>query len=483
MLAVAIPYHAGDAHLALELVRWIGKLGSLKEFDCVLVVDCATPIDSAIAVKEEAEKVFKSTSLVINAASVSGWIPGANSLWYRAMDWALENERSILFLEPDSVPLQRGWLQELNVAYSAGGKAHMGYVAETNNSMLPPKCMSGVAIYSPEAAHWPRPPQKYPFNVFYADLILQNAAHTPLIKDFFGQHHLPPVFVVHEQPDEPAHHLSLDWLPKEAVLYHRDKTHSLIPLLATKFGIEWRKESAKRNKICVVIPVHGGDVALALHHAMWFRKLGRRWEHPAIIAFDATAVPMVNQLKNFLEPVFQGVEMFQYPHFSAAYPHAANFAFQSVAHRMAQGDAPWLFCEPDTVVLTPDWIERLQAEYDSCGCSWMGPHVKGMSHANGVMVYPADAARRMPRAMSCAAGQAFDMEAAAEIMHDCHDCDHLLFHTWSILNGRWHPVGGGIVPVGITVELARQIPKSAVAIHRVKDRSLVDLLLTGQYRH
>lgn len=134
------------------------------------------------------------------------------------------------------------------------------------------------------------------------------------------------------------------------------------------------------------------------------------------------------------------------------------------------------------VVLRSDWLDKLQREYEQAGKSWMGPHVKGMSHANGCMIYPADAARRMPRAMSCGAGQAFDMEAGFEIMHDCHDCDHLLFHAWSVLNGDWCPVGGGHVPVNVTVELARKIPASAVAIHRVKDNSLINLLMSGAWR-
>lgn len=487
MISVAIPFHTTDAHLALALVRWIGKLGSVKEFQCVLVCDAGCPIDIAVAAKEEAEKVFKSAPLVTNPKSVSGWIAGANSLWYRAMDWAVENGRPVLFCEPDSVPLRPGWLQEIDVAYASCGKAHMGHIAETNNAMLPPRCMSGVAIYSPEAARFPRPPQKQPFNVFYADLLLQNAAHTALIKDFFGAKELAPVFVEHEYPDAPAHHFSLDWLPAESVLYHRDKQHSLIPLLAKKLGIEWVEEVVvvAKPRLAVVFPVHNGDIQLALHHCLWLRKLGGRWRHRAVIAFDPTLnTGLLNQFKAHLEQCFESVELCQYPTPPIPfYPASANWMFQSVAHYMAGQNSPWLLMEADAVVLRIDWLEQLQAEYDSAGRTWMGPHVKGMSHANGVMVYPRDAAHRMPQTMSCGAHEAFDMRAAADVMHDCHDCDHLLFHTWSILNGQWHPVGGGIVPTGVTIDLARRIPRSAVAMHRVKDRSLVDLLLTGAYQH
>lgn len=483
MLAVALPFHSGDCHLAEQLLRWIGKMSDVSEFDCVLVADCSVPLDKAIEVKSLAEKVFKSAPLVTNSASVSGWIAGANSLWYRALDWAAENGRSILFLEPDAIPLRPGWLQELAAAYSACGKAHMGHIAETNNAMLPPKCMSGVAIYGPEAASFPRPPQKQPFNVFYADLLLQNAAHTPLIRDFFGTKELPPVFVAHEQPDEPAHHFSLDWLPAGAVLYHRDKKHSLPPLLARRLNIAWEPPRKRCEKIAVVFPVHNGDIGLALLHALWLRKMNVRWPHRAVIAFDPTVNDgAVNQFRGHLEHCFESVEWCRYPTPPIpAYPASANWMFQNVAHHMAGQHSPWLLMEADAVVLKANWLDQLQAEYERAGKSWMGPLVHQLGHIQGTAVYPSDAAHRMPRTMACGNGEAFDMVAKLDMGDDRHDCGHLFFHTWSILNGQFCPVGGGEVPVNISLALAQTIPKSAVAIHRVKGRSLIDLLLTGQY--
>jgi hypothetical protein len=316
-----------------------------------------------------------------------------------------------------------------------------------------------------------------------AGLLLPEAKHTDLIQDFFGQPNLPPVFVAQRIPGSPVNYVTLDFIKPNAVLFHRDKGHTLIPLIAKRIGVRWDPPLAAGNPITVAFNVHPGDVDLAMHHALWLRKLNRVWKHTALIAHDPSLhASTVQKFQGLLAGCFSEVRVLQYDHPPIRhYPATANWAFQSVAIHMLNFKNPWLWMEADAVVLKANWLDELQAEYERAGKAWMGPHVEGMEHANGTMVYPPDAARRMPRAMECPPNQAFDM-VSGEIMPECHNCSHLIFHTWSIMRGRFWPSGGGVTPMQIKPELARTIPPTSVMIHRIKDRSLIDLLLSGSYK-
>lgn len=479
-MLVVFPTHDGDCHLLEELLLWIEKLDPKLHHDALLVFDRDTSYEAASRCHAIAYRIFRKVTVTATRQSVRGWPHGCNSLFFHAAKHVYDNWRvPFLLMEPDAIPLRSGWLDEISIAYLESGMEHIGSIENVTNAGLPPRVMSGVAVYGPDVGTIP-PLCVRAWNTDLADLLVPKAAHTNLIHDFFGQKDMPPIFVEERREGDAANVVTLDFVRRDAVIFHRDKTHALMPLLAKKLNIPWRK---KAQRIVVVFPVCHRDVQLALFHAHWLANLGKS-KHRALIAFDPTCPSaLVHQLRSLLERAFAGVDIFRYakPPINE-YPQVANWCFQSVAFRMANQSAPWLFLEPDTVVLRADWLDKLQEEYEIGGKSWMGPHVQGMSHANGVMVYPPDASTRMPHAMACGAGQAFDMEAAADIMHDCHDCNHLLFHAWTILNNEWHPVGGGHIPVNISIELANKIPKTAVAIHRIKDNSLINLLLTGAWR-
>ena len=150
---------------------------------------------------------------------------------------------------------------------------------------------------------------------------------------------------------------------------------------------------------------------------------------------------------------------------------------------MADQNNPWFWFEADSVALTPDWIESIDDEYQGCGKSWMGAVVKGMGHMNGVGIYPCDAAFRMPAAMSCT-NLAWDYVCKNEIERDLHDASHLIQHCWTLVNGEPIETGGGELPARFTAEqCSRWIRKGAAVFHRSKDASIVELLMSGQYRH
>lgn len=485
MLACFLTFQ-GDVDKLEKLLLWISLLDPKLNHDCLLVFDRDTPFDAATRCHTITSRVFREVRTTATQQSVKGWPTGPNALFFHAAKTVYEDwPQPWLLIEPDAIPLSSGWLDALDVEYTRGGAKHMGHIENVTQATLPARVMSGVAIYGADVGKIP-PVSARAWNVDLAELLIPEARHTALIKDFFGTKDRAPVFVAHEYPEAPAHHFSLDWLPAEAVLFHRDKTHSLIPLLAKKLNVEWQPEPkvVKREKIVVVFPVHNGDVSLAIHHAKWLQMMNQRWEHDAIICYDPLCPgSMVEHLRKTLNPCFQFVGVFQYPAPPIpTYPQSANWAFQSVAHRMAQQSAPWFWCEADLVVLKVDWLDQLQAEYERAQRSWMGPVVQHMGHMQGTSVYPADAAHRMPRAMSCGSGEAFDMVSKEDIGEDRHDCGHLIHHVWTILNGTLCPVGGGHLPVNATPQLLSQIPKSAVATHRWKDLSVIQALMSGAWR-
>lgn len=494
MIATILSVHQGDIQAAQALMKWCVRLGGVEQFDLVICADAGTAFNQVVELKAIAEQAFKTATIISTEKANVGWPTAANAQWTRAAQWAKENNRAWLWLEPDAIPLKASWLQEISIVYDGSfveikGERHsmkyLGHVYPHYHSTLPERLMSGIAVYPPtaidEIAPLPMSPLAWEMCSNAAKIMVNQGVDTKLIRHLFGEQRLPPIFVEAKAASSPVNAFTLDWLPPECVLYHRDKTHSLIRILTRKYF----PNDSLGTKIVVVFPVCGKDIAHAIHHAKWLRSMNRKWEHKAVIAYDYSAhVLLLNELQRTLEPCFEGVEAFHYPPPGVpTYPQAANWAFQCVAHKMSQQQSAWLWMEADAIALTPDWLDRLQSEYDSCGKAFMGPVVQHLGHLQGTSIYPANAAQRLPRAMTCVDG-AFDMFSKEDIGDDRHDASHLMHHCWSLVNRMSHPVNGGDMPVGITAhELAAWLPRSSVFLHRVKDFSVLNCLLTGQYKH
>jgi hypothetical protein len=311
--------------------------------------------------------------------------------------------------------------------------------------------------------------------------MLANGKNTNLIQHFWGKPNLAPTFVHERTERSPENTFTLANLRKEAVLFHRNKDGTLIRLLQDKLFPGERREV---GKIVCVFNLSPRDIDLGIAHARWLNRMATKWDHTAVIAHDPSCpVVKLNQFNQLIQPAFAKVESYTYqrPPFPQ-YPHAANWAWQSCAVKMHEQNNPWFWIEADAVVMRKDWLPVLQEEYERCNRSWMGSVVQHMGHMNGSAIYPPDAAARMPAAMRSTV-QAWDMDAKAEIAHDMHDAGHLMFHIWTVLNGDACPVGGGEIPANITADqLRRWLPRSAVYLHRVKDQSVINLLMKG-YQH
>lgn len=485
-MLVATSIFEGDCDQAIRLYRWIAKLSpSLKAHDCLLVADPETSFEKVVELKRIASSVFNEVRLQTLPESKKGWPDAAEYAFkftsqYIGAHW----HRPFLWMESDCVPLKPTWLDELEREYAKQRIGYMGcvYKSESTQPHLPLHLMSGIAVYPGNAGSELSFPENapLPWDVNNASVMVGYGTHTNLIKHFWGQPDLAPLFVAKKASGQPVNALPLSFIPPECVLFHRCKSSSLIDLMARKlFPNEYL------TKITVTFPVHNGDIQQAIRHAEWLVKMGRKHEHEALISHDISCnAILLNQFQKLLRQVFTKVDSFVYPRPpKQGYPACANWAWQNTALKMQQLGKPWFWIEADSVALVPDWIEQIQAEYDQSQSPWMGPHVKEMNHSNGVMVYPHNAASRMTTAMRLIDEGAFDYTGASEYMPYCHDASHLIQHVWSILNDECCEVGGGCTPASMTLEQAnRWIKKSAVIYHRIKSNDLVGLLMSGQYK-
>jgi hypothetical protein len=235
----------------------------------------------------------------------------------------------------------------------------------------------------------------------------------------------------------------------------------------------------------VVFPVCPKDLSLAVAHSRWLAKMNRKNSARAIVyAEDGCRQSDVLTLCSNLNTTFQHVAKRGYPKMPRhGWPKTPNMVFQMVARAMQKQCLPWLWFEADAVALRPDWVDALFAEYASAGKPCMAPKVDKMAHFNGTAIYPPETPELIPSAM-LATDQAWDYMAAADMAPITHDASRSsMLHVWTIQSGRFSPVGGGSDPAQITLEMARRdIPKGMCMVHRIKDDSLIRLLMSGQFQ-
>lgn len=259
MLLITFSVFRGDTALLLSLLQWIETLGRCPAHDCLIVADAATPFDEIIASKVIAQRIFRSVEVITNAVSVDGWIEGPKSLFLCAAGYAQRANKPFLVLETDSIPLKPGWAEAIEAEYVACGKRFMGHVYASNNAALPPLLMSGIGVYAADT-HKTIGPLMRPgvnWDISTASEAVPNAHNSKLIHHLWGEMNNPPVFADVNIPGTAQ--FCLKQIPEEAVIWHRDKTHSLIPLLAKKLSLPW-KTASTNGKADVVSLRRAGDI-------------------------------------------------------------------------------------------------------------------------------------------------------------------------------------------------------------------------------
>lgn len=214
-LLIVSPISANDAILQERNFDWIYALNGKTSFGhCLLVAAADAHAELVTKCRISAEVAFETVEVLTCKASPAKSKSGqVNHLFKQAAAHVATNYRyPFLFLEPDCVPLKPDWRERLLSAYDAQPKKYMGAFLKTGESVF----MARTGIYSTSAIHDLRDvlDSEAPFE---RTASISRAAKTMLIQCGSWQ------------PED-----ALDKIRDDAVLFHSDKTGSLIELLREK---------------------------------------------------------------------------------------------------------------------------------------------------------------------------------------------------------------------------------------------------------
>lgn len=480
-MIVVLPFHAGEVERLKLLLDWIGQLdGGCHDFDCLLVADAGVDWGHAIDCVDLARKHFRAASIISNPESATGWIAGANSLFFTAAKEIDKRKMGAwLWLETDAIPVKPDWLTQVARAYSMARKPFMGAIYRKSlhdDPGLPTYNLSGIAVYPEDAwtllqgfEHVDKP-----FDISCNEATLPNASDRGLIQHFWGNKDLAPTFAGSKGPASPLNTFTLADIQPAAAIFHRCKDGTLIQVLRDKFFPD-------SDRFITVLPFCVKDGDLMVRQIQWMCELGGCLRDDALIAFDfSTPRLLVNEVHNAARACFRTVWTFGYPApKSTSHPYAANWAFKHVARFIQESVArPWLWYEADTTVLQSGWIDALQILYARHGMPFFGPQVEGRDHMNGVSIYPWDTFTVCPSIRIVEDGQAFDTRMSPEQQRlGRFDASHYIQQCWCMDNGQVKQDGAGELPHFISVAHVRNnILPSALLFHRIKDASLIEHL-------
>lgn len=237
-LICVIPFCNSDHAAAKRLLEWIKTLDpQIQGHSLLLVADDAVPVETKRELRDFGRTVFPYVECLIVKAPA----PVNSNYHVPAAKMFLEAMRHIdsyykwnwVWVEPDAVPLCQGWLDKLAIAYDACPKRFMGPVVRTTQPGVPKEHMPATMVY-PNCAHSDLArfcDGTQAFDMAFAGYVTPRGIETPLIWHRFGQVDDPPRFKENKEADDGPNVGTLDMIPKEAVLFHRNKDGSLIELL------------------------------------------------------------------------------------------------------------------------------------------------------------------------------------------------------------------------------------------------------------
>lgn len=235
-LLVVLPYCSKDVDAAEEVLLWISEIETPRAAGILLVADDLIPVDKMKVLADLARPTFNFVKTALVKISPGGW--PANKMFLAAARQIEDQYRWPFFwMEPDCVPLTNDWLEQLENQYAECPKKFMGAIIEQKNQPnLPNRHLTGCAIYPQDCYELFRGIQaiqsgESAWDIGSAESVIPKADNTRLIQHYWGLPDLPPAFVKARDVDSPKNFLTLDFLKPEAVIFHRDKSHSLMPLL------------------------------------------------------------------------------------------------------------------------------------------------------------------------------------------------------------------------------------------------------------
>jgi hypothetical protein len=184
------------------------------------------------------------------------------------------------------------------------------------------------------------------------------------------------------------------------------------------------------------------DYGQAIKVLNWAKDLGKQPNEIHLIVDEGMDCSEAVELsiKSFGKSVVHYI-----PKCNMPWPACNNHAFAETCKIMRGLGKPWLLWETDMIPAQPDWVARLEAEYQKAKRPFMGAWVDCFDHINGGAIYPHDVISWCPKFFSLPATSqmAFDCAIAPEIIWFSHAVNHMMPNIfYSRNNGR----PAGLIP-------------------------------------
>lgn len=231
---VVLPVSSPDFHLAVKWLKWVNLLYLHSALSpCKLVVFCAASLPPD-KVQELDNLIDERDSWIISSQPVLyerpelGYGAAANSLFIQALEFCEKQFPGdpVLWCESDCIPIYGRWVDRIAEEYEACGKPFMGdfhadseHPHPTGNGVYPPNWRE----LAPSMALLPEPRPGQGWDSKCAPEILPQHHRSCRIQQLWT----PPRFTAK----------NLNRVHPETALFHRDKTGTLIDVLAAKLGI------------------------------------------------------------------------------------------------------------------------------------------------------------------------------------------------------------------------------------------------------
>lgn len=213
------------------------------------------------------------------------------------------------------------------------------------------------------------------------------------------------------------------------------------------------------------------DKPIAQRLANWIAELGGTNRHDLLLGYHEDTTP--DGIAEVLTPHFNHVGGFKIVEDATTYPEIANMMWKACANKVADTfDAPWFWMEPDGVPLMPEWLDRIEDEYNEAKKPFMLDLVVTPTsrHNSGTGVYPGKV-RDYTQRLWQLAGSPWDVFLAPDFMPHTHHTELIhdkFYRVWDDSNS-----GPPVFPDAASLSI---IETKAVIFHRNKDGSLIDRL-------
>lgn len=222
----------------------------------------------------------------------------------------------------------------------------------------------------------------------------------------------------------------------------------------------------------VVLPIAERELAAAMKLVAWMKHLGGLQRHSALVVLgNPITDDMARDLLREAGSLFGQIKCIRQssPDEVREWPYG-NALFRLAAEYVTKREhVPFLWVESDAIPLVPDWLDRIEAEYQRVGKPFMGAlYSRPVPHINGVMVYSARLSALNPW-MMIAKQRPWDLTRAEVTLRNAHQTNLIVRsladpatntpHTFPEMNA-----------------LDAIIPNGCVLFHGCKDGTLLDRL-------